>query len=232
MIKPSPLVAVAYIRVSTEEQHLGPEAQRESIERWAASRGITVVAWHVDQGVSGATPVDQRPALVEALESLLTHRAGLLVVSRRDRLARDVMVAAMVERLAAREGAKIASAAGEGSEGEADDPSALLMRRMVDVFAEYERALIRCRTKAGLAVKKRRGERVSGQLPIGCRLASDGKTLEACPVESAAVARICELRRQGFSLRGIVAKLGVEGYQTRGDRWHLSTVHEIARRAV
>jgi DNA invertase Pin-like site-specific DNA recombinase len=30
-----PSVAVAYLRVSTEEQHLGPEAQRAAIERQA-----------------------------------------------------------------------------------------------------------------------------------------------------------------------------------------------------
>lgn len=223
--------AVAYIRVSTEEQHLGPAAQREAIERWAASRGVVVVAWHVDQGVSGGAPIDQRPELVAALQSVTTHRAALLVVSRRDRLARSAMIAAMVESLVARSKAKIASAAGEGSEGDENDPSALLMRRMVDVFAEYERALIRCRTKAGLAVKKRRGERV-GNIPFGSRLAADGKSLEACPVETAAIARVRELSAQGVSLRGIVGRLEAEGVRPRGARWHLATVHDLVRQGA
>jgi DNA invertase Pin-like site-specific DNA recombinase len=42
----SPLVAVAYIRVSKDEQRLGPDAQRASIEAWAAREGVSVASWH------------------------------------------------------------------------------------------------------------------------------------------------------------------------------------------
>jgi hypothetical protein len=56
----NPSLAVAYVRVSTEDQNLGPEAQRAAIERWAPSRGITVAAWHQDC-LSGATAVEDRP---------------------------------------------------------------------------------------------------------------------------------------------------------------------------
>src|SRR5690606_20526464 len=105
---------------------------------------------------------------------LAEKKAGLLLVTRRDRLARDVVKAAMIERLAARHGARVVSAAGEG---EGDDPASSLMRRMIDAFAEYERAILKARTKAALAVKKARGERV-GSIPYGKRLGSDGRTLE------------------------------------------------------
>ena len=44
-----------------------------------------------------------------------------------------------------------------GTTGEAQ-----LMRGIVDLFAQYERAIIRTRTKAALAVKIARGERVGG----------------------------------------------------------------------
>ena len=36
--------AVAYLRVSTDEQHLGPEAQRAAITAWASREGVSVVA--------------------------------------------------------------------------------------------------------------------------------------------------------------------------------------------
>ena len=49
----SSLVAVGYVRVSTDDQNLGPQAQRAAIESWAAREGVQVAAWHVDQGVSG-----------------------------------------------------------------------------------------------------------------------------------------------------------------------------------
>ena len=36
-------VAVAYLRVSTQEQDLGPEAQRAAIQMWAERQGVRVV---------------------------------------------------------------------------------------------------------------------------------------------------------------------------------------------
>ena len=61
--------AVAYLRVSTEEQHLGPEAQLAAIELWATRQGVTVVAVHRDLGVSGATPLADCKGLMAALEA-------------------------------------------------------------------------------------------------------------------------------------------------------------------
>jgi DNA invertase Pin-like site-specific DNA recombinase len=89
-------VAVAYLRVSTDEQHLGPEAQRAAVKRWAEASGARVAAWHTDPGVSGGA----------ALDGLREHGAGVLVVVKRDRLARDVVLAAQVESLAQRAGAR------------------------------------------------------------------------------------------------------------------------------
>ena len=50
-----PNVVVAYVRVSTDEQKIGPEAQRAAIEAWARAAGVQVVAWHEDLGVSGGS---------------------------------------------------------------------------------------------------------------------------------------------------------------------------------
>ncbi len=37
--------AIGYIRVSKEEQNLGPEAQQAAINAWAARSGVKIVAW-------------------------------------------------------------------------------------------------------------------------------------------------------------------------------------------
>jgi DNA invertase Pin-like site-specific DNA recombinase len=95
------------------------------------------------------------------------------LVAKRDRLGRYVIAVAMIERLVTKSGARVVSAAGEGTDS--DDPAALLMRRLIDSFAEYERALIAARTRAALAAKRRRGERVSGIIPFGYQLADDGR---------------------------------------------------------
>jgi DNA invertase Pin-like site-specific DNA recombinase len=217
---------VAYLRVSTDDQTLGPEAQRAAVERWCATHGATLVATFEDH-VSGGAAIEKRPGLVAALDALVEHGAGVLLVAKRDRLARDPIIAAMTERLVERAGARVLSAAGEGTEG--DDPAAVLMRRMIDAFAEYERALIRARTRAALGVKRGRGERV-GQVPFGFRLGADGVHLEAHDEEQRAVVRVRTLRAEGLSLDGVAARLNAEGVPARGERWYGMTVGRILAR--
>jgi DNA invertase Pin-like site-specific DNA recombinase len=125
---------VGYIRVSTEEQNLGPDAQRASLERWAMNRGLEIAGMFEDRGVSGATALDRRPGLLAAIESVRASGAKFLVAAKRDRFARDVILAAQLERLTARHGAQLISADGVG---EGESPEAELMRRMVDAFASY-----------------------------------------------------------------------------------------------
>lgn len=220
--------AIGYLRVSTSEQALGPEAQRAAIESWAARAGVEIVSWHADLGVSGGAAIEDRPALLAALAALEEQGAGVLAVAKRDRLARDVMAAAMIERLAERAGARVASAAGEGTEG--DDPASVLMRSMIDAFAQYERAMIRARTRAALAVKKQRGERV-GHAPIGKQVAADGRTLEVRAEEARAIELMRALRAEGLTLREIAEELTSRGVTPRGSRWHATTIQRALRAA-
>jgi DNA invertase Pin-like site-specific DNA recombinase len=98
---PDPTKAVAYLRCSTDRQDLSPDAQRDAIDRWARNAGVEVAAWHEDRGISGGAPLEDRPGLSAAVSDLQDLGAALLVVARRDRLARDVLTAALVERLTA-----------------------------------------------------------------------------------------------------------------------------------
>jgi len=221
-----PRKVVGYVRVSTEEQALGPVAQREALARWCAANGAELVAVFEDTG-SGALSLDKRPGLLAAIDALEEHGAGVLLTAKRDRLARDVMNAGMIERLAERVGARTRSAAGEGTDGDAADPAAMMLRGIMDVFAQYERAVIRARTKAALAVKKSRGERV-GSVPYGYQLAADGVHLEANPAEVRALELARELRGEGLALRAIAARLEAAGCIPRGGaKWDPNTVARI-----
>lgn len=207
----NPKIAIGYLRVSTEEQRLGPEAQRAAVESWAAREGVVVVAWHTDHGVSGATEIAARPGLCAALADLRAFTAGVLVVAKRDRVARDVVVAAMVERAAAAAGSRLVSADGTGN---GDSPADAFMRTVIDGAAAYERGLIRARTKAALASKAARGERV-GTVPYGFRLAADGVSLEPDAAEQGVMACVRDLRAAGLSQRAIVVELAKRGLVSR-----------------
>jgi len=208
-----PTVAVAYLRVSTEDQHLGPEAQHAAITTWAARENVSIAAWFTDKGVSGARELDDRLGLAAAVTALRTHGAGLLVVARRDRLARDTVVAGLIERAVARARARVVAADGAGN---GEGPAAEFMRTILDGAAAYERAMIRARTSAALRAKRARGER-AGTTPWGCSSTQDGQ-LVPNEAESAITLRARALQAAGLTHRGIVAQLAAEGIRGRRGR--------------
>jgi DNA invertase Pin-like site-specific DNA recombinase len=220
-----PKVAVAYVRVSTDEQCLGPEAQRAAIEKWAQSRGVRTAAVFEDHGISGGASVEKRPGLLAALAALRENGAGLLVAAKRDRIARDTVIVAMVEQAAVRAGATVTTADG-ASDGAG--PEGQLMRGIVDVFAAYERGVIKSRTRAALAVKRGRGERIGG-IPYGYALAADGVHLAEDAAEQAVIVQIRGLRAAGLSLRAVTAECERRGMVSRvGRPFSLTQVARLA----
>ncbi len=188
---------VAYLRVSTDDQANGLEAQRATITAYAAKEGVSLASWHVDEGVSGGSSLEAREGLLGAIRDL--RKGGLLIIAKRDRLARDVLVAATIEAAVSRLGARVVSADGAGNGVEAADA---FMRSVLDAVAAYERALIRQRTKSALAAKRARGELV-GTVPYGWWLGPDGVHLEPHPEEQTMIARVVELRQGGATIAAI-----------------------------
>lgn len=210
------MAILAYLRVSTTDQAEagnGLNAQRDACQAWAARQGETVAAVFEDPGVSGSKSLEHRPALLELLAGL--KRGDVVLVAKRDRVARDVVISAMVEAAVERKGARLVSAAGEGSED--DSPSGLLMKRLIDSFAEYERAVIASRTKAALQAKKRRHERV-GAVQYGYHLAADGIHLEIDEPEQSVIREARRLRYSGLSLGKVAAELAKQGLLSRVGR--------------
>ena len=97
---------IAYIRVSTDRQELGPEAQLEELHRWASVAGHEIVDVARDIGVSGATPFAKRPALNRAI-ACIPERCDGICVTKRDRLARDVLEAIMIDRVVEKLGGRV-----------------------------------------------------------------------------------------------------------------------------
>lgn len=140
---------IGYARVSTEEQNLG--LQEDALARAGCA------AIYRDKGISGAD--FKRPGLVKALRRL---RAGdTLVVWRLDRLGRSLpklveLVVALEERSIQFESVtEVISTQSAGG---------TLIFHLMAALAQFERALISERTKAGLAAARKRGT-VLGRRP-------------------------------------------------------------------
>lgn len=212
-------MAVAYMRLSKDDGLYGIEAQRAAIEAWAAREGVCVTAWCVDENVSGGAPPEKRKALQEAFRALERAPGTMLVVGRRDRIARDLRVTLSVEATVKGCGGRIVSADGscndEGPEGD-------LMRAILDSMAQYERELIRSRTRAALA-----------------RAKAAGKHIGAVAVEVSrpeVVEKIKEMRALGLGYKAIAQQLNLEGVAPpRGRRaqsreWYPNAVRRVLQR--
>jgi len=213
--------AIAYLRISTGKQALGLDAQRSAITAWCETSGADLVAEFVDMGVSGGAPLHKRVALLQAIDALTN--GAVLVVAKRDRLTRDLMVGAMIEHRVQRKHAAVRSADGIGN---GDTPEAAVMRGIVDVFSQYERAIISARTVAALAVKKSRGEKTGGDVPFGFRVV--GGLLKPIAREQVVIKRARKLRASGLSLRKVAVQLAEVGFTPRkGGAFHPQQVNNM-----
>jgi site-specific DNA recombinase len=232
--------AIAYYRVSTEDQAesgAGLAAQVDACTAYCLRLGITLIGAEPDDGVSGASPLDKRPGLLDALG--LLEKGDILLVAKRDRLARERRVIVMIEAAVERLGCRVVSAAGEGTED--DDPASILMRIILDGVAEYERLIIKARTKAALRAKQKRGQR-TGAVPMGFDLVDDGqRSKEGHPIalvanvgEQETVARIKALHLEGRTSRAIATELDRLGIPTKQGRagWHHSSIQRIIIRTT
>lgn len=211
------LVCYIYRRVSTVEQFdsgLGLEAQLVQCQAYAVRQGYEVSGVYTEEGVSGAAPLSERPALTALFAALPSDSPSVVLVAKRDRLGRDVLLVQLLQAELSRHGARVESAAGEGN---GDEPADKLMRTIIDGFAEFERDSIKARTKAALGVKKTRAERV-GQIPYGARLAADGVHLEPDEAEIKTITLARSMAAGGLSYRQIAERLAEMGRFSRAGR--------------
>lgn len=144
--------AAIYARVSTTDQTC--ENQLIELRKYVQARGWAVVEF-VDDAVSGAT--DRRPALDRLVADARRRRFDVLVVWRLDRLGRNLkhlvtlledVQAVGIAFVSLGEGIDCTTAAGR------------LQLHVLAALAEFERARIAERVRAGLARVRASGKRL------------------------------------------------------------------------
>ena len=144
--------AAIYARVSTVDQE--PENQLGEIRRYVEARRWTAVEY-VDKGVSGAK--DRRPALDQLLADAKRRRFDVLVCWRLDRLGRSLKhLITLLDELQALGVTFVRLAEGI----DATTPAGRLQMHILGAIAEFERARIAERVKAGLQRAKEQGKRL------------------------------------------------------------------------
>ncbi len=188
--------AALYARVSTDQQTTANQVRE--LRAAAERHGWDVVLEELDEGISGGRGRELRPGLDRVMRAVTRRDVDLVAAWSVDRLGRSLqdlvgllgdVHAAGVEIYLHQQGLDTTT------------PSGRAMFGMLGVFAEFERALIQERVRAGLA-----------------RARAQGKRLGRPPLAPAKVARVRALLEQGSGIRAAA----------RGARVGLGTAQRIA----
>ena len=225
-------------RVSTAGQAsdgYGLPAQEADCRRWAKGQTtprVRIVHMVTDgdskSGKSGASLLDERPGLMEAVEWVAEGRADGILAPNLDRLARELTVQeAVLTYMWALGGRAFTADHGEHLEDDASDPMRTAMRQMRGVFHQLDRGLIIKRLTEGRATKGSKGGYAYGAPRFGQRAVDNELTEDE---RENAIAEQMEQWRdeEGLSIRAICARANERGLRSkRGGKWHPTTVQRL-----
>jgi DNA invertase Pin-like site-specific DNA recombinase len=190
--------AAIYLRVSTTEQTT--DNQERELRAAAIRMGHTVVEVYADNGISGSKGRDKRPAFDRLHRDAARRRFDVIMAWSVDRLGRSLqdlvgflseLHALKIDLYLHQQGLDTATPAGKA------------MFQMLGVFAEFERAMIQERVKAGMARAVERGTK-SGR-PIGRPSVPEGTRFAIRAAYKAG----------GVGMRGVAEKFGVSAETVR-----------------
>lgn len=219
------MVAVGYIRVSTEDQTnngVSLDVQRQKITDYCRLNDLDLTEIIEDAGLSGKS-VDGRPGIQRAIELACSGDVHAVVVYKLDRLARNTIECLEISQRFDSCGASLHSIC------EKLDTSTAMGRfffTLTASLAEMERGIISERTKVALAHVQSAGRKL-GRPPYGWA-ARDG-ALVPVEDEQVIIERVHMLRRfGGMGCTDIAYALSASGSRTRkGTPWSGKQVQRI-----
>src|SRR6476660_7248382 len=159
-----------YARVSTLHGQQDPEMQLSELREYATRRGLSIHEEYVDEGVSGSK--ESRPALNRLMADAQRCRFDAVLVWKIDRFGRSLKH--LVNSLADLSAYGI-SFISLRDNLDLSTPSGRLMFQIIGAMAEFERALIQERVKAGMRNARAKGRRIGRppQTQLSSELRSD-----------------------------------------------------------
>lgn len=159
---------LGYVRVSTDEQvknGQGIEIQIEQLREYKKNLGLGEMKIFVDKGISGANEITKRQGLQELMTYASENESKYILVTKMDRLARDLYIQLWLEKEFKKMDLNLVSITEDNLNG--NDYMTLAMRQMVGVFAELEKNRIADRLLSGRIKKASTGKKASGNCPFG-----------------------------------------------------------------
>jgi DNA invertase Pin-like site-specific DNA recombinase len=164
----------AYLRASTDQQIQSPEVQEAIIRGHCTRHGLGEPLIYSDPSATGKSPLKDRPAGRRLLADLV--RGDHVVIARLDRLSRNFLDFAATVDAWGRKGITL-HPCDFGMVIKPDDPLSQAFVQFLGIFAQYEREMIRTRTREALGYRRAVGLRTGLDAPLGFRWEkrNDGK---------------------------------------------------------
>jgi DNA invertase Pin-like site-specific DNA recombinase len=221
--------AVAYVRESTEEQGQGfsPDAQRETIRKFAAENDLELVGEYCDFH-SGWRKSEARPEFQRLMADAAQGQFDCVLVFHTSRFARSQVEARRYKQLLReRLGIRVVSVTQPMGE-DPTDPSAFLAESIHEMFDEYYSVSLSFWTRSGLREKARQGHLVGG-LPWGYVRDHESKLAIPDPDRAPLVQELFKRYATGQeSDRSLADWLNATGARTARDRqFGKDTVREM-----
>jgi len=215
---------VAYYRVSTREQEdkTGLERQQDTVEKFAASKGMTIVR-SFSEVQSGGADIEDRTMLLSLLDE---DGVSGIVVERMDRLARDLMAQEIFLRSATTKCIQVFTADSGQEMTNADDPTRVMLRQVMGALAQWEKAVIVKKLQDGRRrTAERTGKPCGGPPRFGfhpdIRTRGHQRDIIHC---------VKKMVDEGYSYARIARHLQANGISPpTGKIWHRSTVYKISK---
>ncbi len=163
--------AVGYLRTSSQinsGDKWSQARQRAAIKAFAKAKGLTVVDWFYDEGVSGAVPIKDREQFGAMLDRLYANCCKVVLVESVSRLARDIEVQETAARVFREKGYELIPVDSPDL-FTSDDPGGMrkLIRGMLGVIAAFERDGVVHKLKVARDRKSAElGRRCEGRKPV------------------------------------------------------------------
>jgi DNA invertase Pin-like site-specific DNA recombinase len=226
------MTAAIYARFSTDKQSEASIADQFRVcEARAAADGLIVTARHGDNGVSGSTPVAQRPGGRALLADALAGRITVLLIESLDRISRDQVELERTVRRLEHRGIRIIGVS-DGYDSAA--ASRKVVRAVRGIVAELYLDDLRAKTHRGLAGKAAAGYSAGGR-SYGYRSEHDGRgyRLAIEPAEAEWVRWIFARYVDGWSVQRIAHELNAQRVPApRSGSWAASCIYGSAKQGA
>lgn len=227
------MTAAIYARYSTDKQSESSLGDQFRVcEARAAAEGLVISARHGDNGVSGSTPVSQRPAGRALMADAMAARIDVVLVESLDRLSRDQVELERTVRRLEHRGIRIIGVS-DGYDSAAAGRK--VIRAVRGIVAELYLDDLRAKTHRGLSGKMLSGYSAGGR-SYGYRSEHDGTGHRLVIDEQQAgwVRWIFErYARDGWSVQRIAAELNRQQVPApRSGTWAASCIYGSSRQGT